>query len=103
MKALERNANDTQGVPEQDSETANDTLHVSEQSEGIQRRTVASESLASVSGALSGRSLAKRLGVHPKTINTKRERLDFTQWTRDRDPEGKAWQYREGMFHPTEP
>jgi hypothetical protein len=37
--------------------------------------------------------LAKRLDVHSSTIYKRRSEPDFTDWTRNRDPEGLAWAY----------
>jgi hypothetical protein len=39
--------------------------------------------------------LAKRLDVHSSTIYKRRGEPDFTEWTRNRDPEGLAWGYAE--------
>jgi hypothetical protein len=39
--------------------------------------------------------LAKRLDVHSSTIYKRRSEPDFTDWTRNRDPEGFAWGYAE--------
>ncbi len=39
--------------------------------------------------------LAKRLDVHPSTIYKRRSEPGFTDWTRNRDPEGLAWGYAE--------
>jgi hypothetical protein len=39
--------------------------------------------------------LAKRLDVHPSTIYKRRGEPDFTDWTRNRDPDGFAWGYAE--------
>ena len=39
--------------------------------------------------------LAKRLDVHSSTIYKRRSEPDFTDWTRNRDPEGLAWGYAE--------
>jgi hypothetical protein len=39
--------------------------------------------------------LAKRLDVHPSTIYKRRSEPDFTDWTRNRDPDGFAWGYAE--------
>lgn len=39
--------------------------------------------------------LAKRLDVHPSTIYKRRSEAGFTDWTRNRDPEGLAWGYAE--------
>jgi hypothetical protein len=39
--------------------------------------------------------LAKRLDVHSSTVYKRRSEPDFTDWTRNRDPEGLAWAYAE--------
>ena len=39
--------------------------------------------------------LAKRLDVHSSTIYKRRSEENFTDWTRNRDPEGIAWGYAE--------
>jgi hypothetical protein len=39
--------------------------------------------------------LAKRLDVHSSTIYKRRSEPNFTDWTRNRDPEGIAWGYEE--------
>jgi hypothetical protein len=39
--------------------------------------------------------LAKRLDVHSSTIYKRRSEPNFTDWTRNRDPEGIAWGYAE--------
>jgi hypothetical protein len=39
--------------------------------------------------------LAKRLDVHSSTIYKRRSEPNFTDWTRNRDPEGLAWGYAE--------
>jgi hypothetical protein len=37
--------------------------------------------------------LAKRLDVHSSTVYKRRTEPNFTDWTRNRDPEGLAWAY----------
>lgn len=39
--------------------------------------------------------LAKRLDVHSSTVYKRRSEPNFTDWTRNRDPEGLAWGYDE--------
>jgi hypothetical protein len=39
--------------------------------------------------------LAKRLDVHSSTVYKRRSEPSFTDWTRNRDPEGLAWGYDE--------
>lgn len=48
---------------------------------------------------LSGRQLAKRLGVGETTIRKWKTRSNFTQWTKKHDPEGKEWIYVDGAFN----
>jgi hypothetical protein len=38
--------------------------------------------------------LAKRLDVHPSTLYKRRSDVSFSDWTRNRDPEGVAWSYQ---------
>jgi hypothetical protein len=49
---------------------------------------------------LSGRELARRLGVYNSTISRRKDREDFTQWSQSLDPEGIAWRYQAGFFVP---
>ncbi|MCS6812120.1 MAG: hypothetical protein NZ772_00875 [Cyanobacteria bacterium] len=51
---------------------------------------------------LSGRKLAKRLGVHARTLVRHRHRADFGSWSQDLDPDGVAWSYQgEGRYIPS--
>lgn len=52
---------------------------------------------------ISGRELARRLGVNNSTISRRKDRPDFTAWAQDLDPDGVAWQYQDGMFAPHNP
>lgn len=51
---------------------------------------------------LSQRQLGKRLGVSHTAIGKKQKLTIFTDWTRERDPEGLAWEYDEQskLFQP---
>jgi|GEM_PF-6384816 len=49
---------------------------------------------------LSGRGLARRLGVDPSTISRRKDRADFSEWSQGLDPEGIAWIYVQGNFVP---
>ena len=49
---------------------------------------------------LSGRGLARRLGVDPSTISRRKDRADFSEWSQGLDPEGIAWIYLQGNFVP---
>ncbi len=55
--------------------------------------------------SLTCKALARRLGVDPKAIRDHRDgvsRVGLTEWTRDKDPEGVAWEYSEQakMYYP---
>lgn len=50
---------------------------------------------------LSGRALANRLGVGDSTFKRRKAKLDFQEWSRNRDPDQTAWKFREGLFYPT--
>jgi hypothetical protein len=55
---------------------------------------------------LSGNALAKRLGVSEISVRKHRNgtyQPGVSEWTRTRDPQGVAWEYREDtrMYHPT--
>ena len=54
---------------------------------------VVDNSVDAVDLTLTGKELAQRLKVHPATLTKNRAKETFADWTRDRDPEGKAWQY----------
>lgn len=49
---------------------------------------------------LSGRRLARRLGVNSSTISRRKERPDFVLWSQDLDPDGVGWRYENGFFVP---
>jgi len=53
--------------------------------------------------SLSNRKLAKRLGVHPRTLSRRRHRSDFSGWSQDLDPQGIAWTYEGGGYAPVLP
>lgn len=42
---------------------------------------------------LSQSDLAKRLQVHPNTISKRKSKADFSQWSREKDPESMSWHY----------
>jgi hypothetical protein len=43
--------------------------------------------------SLSQVELAQRLKVNESSISRKKEKIDFPQWTRDKDPESVSWEY----------
>lgn len=47
----------------------------------------------SVNGGLTQAELAKRLKVDSGTLSKNRSKVSFTDWSRDKDPEGLAWSY----------
>lgn len=47
----------------------------------------------SVNGGLTQAELAKRLKVDSGTLSKNRSKTSFTDWSRDKDPEGLAWSY----------
>ncbi len=50
---------------------------------------------------LSGRRLARRLGVHPRTLARRRHRPGFDQWSQDLDPDNVSWVYQgDGCYAP---
>lgn len=59
----------------------------------IEDKPIVDSGVDDVDLTLTGRELAQRLQVHPATLTKNRTKPTFTDWTRDRDPEGKAWQY----------
>ena len=54
--------------------------------QAVETKPVAAEPLC-----LSTQALAKRLGTNHQTISARRRRGDLADWSRSRDPEGKAW------------
>jgi hypothetical protein len=51
---------------------------------------------------LTGRQLARRLGVNSSTISRRKEREGFPAWAQDLDPDGIGWRYDQGWFVPLE-
>ncbi|MBE9179235.1 hypothetical protein IQ268_11745 [Oculatella sp. LEGE 06141] len=50
--------------------------------------------------SLSGRELAERLGINQSTISRRKDRDDFSEWTRSLDPDGIGWVYQNQSFVP---
>jgi hypothetical protein len=48
--------------------------------------------------------LAERLGCDASTVNRRRDKSDFTEWSREQDPDGMGWQFltKEMVFVPVE-
>jgi hypothetical protein len=54
-----------------------------------------------ISDGLSGRGLAKRLDVDRTGFQGKRDNPEkLASYTRDRDPDGIAWEFRDGKYYP---
>jgi hypothetical protein len=53
---------------------------------------------ANLDKPLSGRELARRLGVNSSTISRRKDREDFPTWAQDLDPDGIAWIHQDGLF-----
>lgn len=49
---------------------------------------------------LSQAELARRLGCSSSTLSNRRDRPDFPQWSKSKDPEGIGWHYRKWWFYP---
>ncbi len=55
---------------------------------------------ASADEGLSGIELARRLGVSYSTIQRRKRREDFAQWSSNLDPDRLSWEYQNGRFSP---
>ncbi len=85
-------------VPTANSESDN-LLHL------LEEVPAATETLASIEPApptidrpvvtIIQSELAKRLDVHSSTVYKRRSEPNFTDWTRNRDPDGLAWAYND--------
>jgi hypothetical protein len=53
---------------------------------------------ANLDEPLSGRELARRLGVNSSTISRRKDRDDFPTWSQDLDPDGIKWIPQNGLF-----
>lgn len=73
-------------------DTGVDSVDQLEESQPSDSLTV-DRTVDSVDDSLTGKELAKRLGVDPGTLTKNRSKSTFTDWARGKDPEGKAWQY----------
>lgn len=56
-----------------------------------------SDSTASVGTQLTHKELRLRLGVPTSTLSQWKIKDGFPEWSRERDPEGIAWQWDEGL------
>jgi DNA-binding MarR family transcriptional regulator len=48
-------------------------------------------------GGVTQGELAKRLGCDSSTLTKNRKKPSFDEWSRRKDPEGKAWKYLSDM------
>lgn len=72
------------------SESLSDQSELSAQSDSP---VIQSELPSSRLKPMSERGLARRLKVHPKTLSVHKLRPTLEDWSRDRDPESRAWTY----------
>ncbi|MGB3692274.1 MAG: hypothetical protein WA865_06625 [Spirulinaceae cyanobacterium] len=52
-------------------------------------------SLEQIMQGMKQEELAIRLGVDPSTLAQLKKQANFSQWSKQRDPESVAWQYEE--------
>ncbi len=50
--------------------------------------------------AYSGRQLMQRFRCGERLLRIKRSQPDFSEWSKERDPDGISWQYQDGQFVP---
>jgi hypothetical protein len=87
-------------------ETSSDSMHTTSPVAEISAATLEQpESLShtqSVPQSLIQSELAKRLNVYSSTVYKRRDDPDFSEWTRNRDPDGIAWKFssKTKEFHP---
>ncbi|NEQ23592.1 MAG: winged helix-turn-helix domain-containing protein [Microcoleus sp. SIO2G3] len=55
---------------------------------------------AGADAGLSGIELARRLGVSYSTVQRRKLREDFAQWSRNLDPDRLSWTYKNRRFFP---
>jgi hypothetical protein len=51
------------------------------------------DSSKELEGSLSQAELAKRFGIHESSVSRNKEKANFPEWSRDKDPESLAWEY----------
>jgi hypothetical protein len=49
--------------------------------------------------SLSCRQLSQRLGVSKSTVRQRKRQADFSEWSKNLDPEGMAWMYQGGGLY----
>jgi hypothetical protein len=62
--------------------------------ESVVEESIELEEISSVAETITQADLAKRLDVHPSTLYKRRSDVSFSDWTRNRDPEGFGWGYQ---------
>jgi hypothetical protein len=62
--------------------------------EPVVEEAIELEEISSVAETITQADLAKRLDVHPSTLYKRRSDVSFSDWTRNRDPEGFGWGYQ---------
>jgi hypothetical protein len=62
--------------------------------EPVAEEAIELEEISSMAETITQADLAKRLDVHPSTLYKRRSDVSFSDWTRNRDPEGLGWGYQ---------
>jgi hypothetical protein len=62
--------------------------------EQVVEEAIELEEISSATQTITQADLAKRLDVHPSTLYKRRSDVSFSDWTRNRDPEGFGWGYQ---------
>lgn len=72
--------------------------------EAIEKDSLISSDLPGNSPGVNLTQLARRLGVSKSVISNRKNRADFEEWSKGKDPEGVAWRYHPGSqkFYPVE-
>lgn len=56
--------------------------------------TASNTSNAQFKRRVTGSELARRFGCNPSSVSRAHRRTDFAQWSRSKDPDGLAWEFR---------
>ncbi len=64
----------------------------------------AKESTTALTSGLSQRKLGERLGVSHTIVGKSKDKgaTPLAEWSKEKDPDGLAWEFREGKYYPIE-